>query len=170
MDILAMEYIISEDKGDTTRHWEDIIGALRINYNGVILTKLVDYPDEGYIGYWIYHDIEVWMRSLKQLISDGEASLGFTDDSYYFRFRLENENVIFLIDVGNAEQNRLYPGEGKGYPLLTRLFLKESIALGHRFIDDITSRYKNMDLVEIYEFKQALGEADHYVNEYMKTH
>lgn len=166
----VMEYVISEDKRANTRHWEDIIGALRITYDGVILTKLAEYPDEGYFGYWIYHDIQVWMRSLKQLISTGEASLGFADDSYYFRFRLENEKVIFLPDVGNEEQNKLYPGGGKGYPLPARLFLMESVALGHRFIDEVTSRYKNMDPTEIKDFKHALDEADHYVREYMRSH
>ncbi|WP_424357943.1 hypothetical protein [Methanocella sp. MCL-LM] len=168
---MKIEYFLETDNEINVKDEWGVLGGFRIVYNDQILTKYVDYQsDEGYHSERIFHDLKVWMRSIKELVVKGSTELGIVDSLTTFKFLLKNDSIYLLIDAGNTETNKLYPGEGKGYPIPAKLFLKEIVTLGHRFIDDIAARYKNMDPVEINNFKKALGEADHYVNEYMKTH
>ena len=168
MDNFIIDYKISSNVSTDIRHCWDIIGCFRIKFNNNILTKYQNNPsDDGYRGEHIFFDIEEWMYAIKKLIVVGNAEFGIVDATTAFKFMFHNENILLLIDTGNKERNKLYLGGGKGYPIPAKLFLIESVAFGHRFFNDIESRYHNIDPSEIKGFKQALFEADLCINQYL---
>lgn len=167
-----MTYKIDQAEVPVTQVWH-ILGGIRVVVDNVIITKMTNVEnDDGYYGNFLFFDVDCIISGIPELMNGNQIICEFNEIFCSFHFKPEGDDILFSIryqpDQPEAEgYNRLFPGEGKGYPIPKKSLLIAIVGMGKRFLKEVLEINSNLEYSEeVIAYKKSLDEAEKMVDNF----